>query len=154
MDEEEEEKEGDSVPEVSRQPLTTTTTTTTTMPHQNQTVTKMPQGSDHQYNVSTLSQPQNRQPVATKHGVHLIRDVSTATVTPTRQALVSQTDGHVQEEMSPMVAAIQDQDVLAQAMLQGNIPIVSDLSPSELMSEDMSMNLLDSMVLKLNSAVQ
>lgn len=124
------------------------------MPHQNQTVTKMPQGSDHQYNVSTLTQPQNCQPVATKRGVHQIRDVSTATVTPTQQALVSQTDGHVQEEMSPMVAVIQDQDVLTQAMLQGNIPMVADSSPSELMSEDTSMNLLDSMVLKLNSSVQ
>ena len=60
---EEEEKEDDGVPEVPRQPTTT---------HQNQTVTKLAQGSDCQHNVSALTQPQNRQPVATKHGVHQI----------------------------------------------------------------------------------
>ena len=145
---EEEEKKDDDVPEVPRQPMTT---------HQNQTVTKLAQGSDRQHNVSALMQPQNRQPVATKHGVHQIRDISTATAVPTRQALISQTDCQVQEEMSRMQAAEQDQDVLAQAMLQGNIPMVADPSPSELMSEDVlgsSMNLLDSMVSKLNSIVQ
>ena len=54
---EEEEKEDDAVPEVPRQPTTT---------HQNQTVTKLPQGSDRQHNVFAPTQPQNRQPVATK----------------------------------------------------------------------------------------
>ena len=59
--------------------------------------------------------------------------------------------------MSRMQAADQDQDLLAQAILQENIPMVADPSPSELMSEDAlgsSMNLLDSMVSKLNSTVQ
>ena len=59
--------------------------------------------------------------------------------------------------MSRMQAADQDHDVLAQAMLQGNIAMVADPLPSELLSEDVlasSMNLLDSMVLKLNSAAQ
>ena len=106
---EEEEKEDDGVPEVPRQPATT---------HHNLTVRKLAQGSDRQHNVSALMQPQNRQPVATKHGVHQIRDVSTATVVPTRQALISQTDGQVQEEMSRMQAADQVQDVLTQAKRQ------------------------------------
>lgn len=151
-DEEEEEKEDAVVPEVSRQ----------TISHQkpvckvvsDQTVTKMLPGSDCQHNVSAPMQPQNRQFVATKHGVHQIQDGSTATVVPTRQTVISQADGQIQEEMP---AVDQVQDVLAQAMSQGNIPMAVDLSPSELLSEDTgtsAMDLLDSMVLKLGSGVQ
>ena len=77
-------------------------------------------------------------------------------MTPTRQALTAQTDGQIQEEMSRMLAPDQDQDVLAQAMMQGNIPMTADAS--EMLSEDAlsssSMNLLDSMVLNLNAAAQ
>ena len=76
---------------------------------------------------------------------------------PTRQALATQTDSQIQEEMSRMQAPDQDQGVLAQAMMQGNIPMTADAS--EMLSEDTlssssSMNLLDSMVLNLNAAAQ
>ena len=59
---EEEEKEDDAVPEVSRQLPT----------HQNQPVTKLPQGYNRQRNVSAPMQPQNRLPVVTKQSVHQI----------------------------------------------------------------------------------
>ena len=62
MEEEEEEKEDDVVSEVSRQSPT----------HQNRPVTKMTQGYDHQHNVSTPMQSQNRLPVATKQSVHQV----------------------------------------------------------------------------------
>ena len=102
--------------------------------HQNRPVTKMPQGYDRQHNVSTPMQSQNRLPVATKQSVHQIRDASTATVVPTRQALTTQTDDQIQEETSRMQAPDQDQDILAQAMMQGNIPMTADAS--EMLSED------------------
>ena len=144
---EEEEKEDDVISEVSRQLPT----------HQNRPVTKMPQGNDRQHNVSTPMQSQNRLPVAAKQSVDQIRDASTATVVPTRQALTTQIDAQIQEETSRMQAPDQGQDVLAQAMMQGNIPMTADAS--EMLSEDTlslssSMNLLDSMVLHLNAAAQ
>ena len=141
---EEEEKEDDVMSEVSRQPPT----------HQNRPVTKIPQGYDRQHNVSTPQQSQNRLPVATKQSVHQIRDGNIATVTPTRQALSAQADGQIQEEMSRMLTPDQDQDVLAQAMMQGNIPMTADAS--EILSEDASssMNLFESMVLNLNATAQ
>ena len=148
---EEEEKEGDGVSEVSRQLPT----------HQDQPVTKMTQGYDHQHSVSTPMPSQNRLPVpvATKQSVHQVRDVCTATVTPTRQVLATHTDDQIQEEMSRMQPPDQDQDILAQAVMQGNIPMTADAS--EVLSEDAlslssssTMNLLDSMVLRLNDVVQ
>ena len=147
--EEEEEKEDDVVSEVPRQSPT----------HQNRSVTKMTQGYDRQHSVSTPMQSQNRLPVATKQSVHQVRDACTATVTPTRQVLATHTDDQIQEETSRMQVPDQDQDVLAQAVMQGNIPMTVDAS--EMLSEDAllvssssTMNLLDSMVLHLNDVVQ
>ena len=60
--------------------------------------------------------------------------------------------------MSRMQVPDQDQDILAQAVIQGNIPMTAD--DSETLSEDAlsvsssTMNLLDSMVLRLNDVVQ
>ena len=146
---EEEEKEDDVVSEVPRQSPT----------HQNRPVTKMTQGYDRQHNVSSPMQSQNRLPVATKQSVHQVRDVCTATVTPTRQVLATHTDDQIQEETSRMQALDQDQDILAQAVMQGNIPMTADAS--ETLSEDglslsssSSINLLDSMVMHLNGVVQ
>ena len=141
--EEEEEKEDDVVSEVPRQSPT----------HQNRPVTKMTQGYDRQHNVF-LSDAVSK-PVATKQSVHQVRDVCTATVTPTRQVLATHIDDQIQEETSRMQTPDQDQDILAQAMMQGNIPMAADAS--ETLSEDglslsssSSINLLDSMVMHLN----
>ena len=73
-------------------------------------------------------------PVATKQSVHQVREASTATVTPTRQVLATHTDDLIQEETSRMQAPDQDQDILAQAVMQGNIPMTADAS--EMLSED------------------
>ena len=146
---EEEEKEGNAVSEVSRQlPI-----------HQNRPVTKMTQGYDRQHSVSTPMPSQNRLPVATKQSVHQVRDVCTATVTPTRQVLATHTDDQIQEEMSRMQAHDQDQDILAQAVMEGNIPMTADASETlsgdaMSLSSSSTMNLLDSMVLRLNDVVQ
>ena len=150
MEEEEEEKEDDVVSEVPRQSPT----------HQNRPVTKKTQGYDRQHNVSSPMQSQNRLPVATKQSVHQVQDVCTATVTPTRQVLATHIDDQIQEETSRMQTPDQDQDILAQAMMQGNIPMAAD--GSETLSEDglslssssRSINLLDSMVMHLNGVVQ
>ena len=96
--------------------------------HQNRPVTKMTQGYDRQHSVSTPMPSQNRLPVATKQSVHQVRDVCTATVTPTRQVLATHTDDQIQEEMSRMQAPDQDQDILAQAVMEGNIPMTADAS--------------------------
>ena len=148
--EEEEEKEDDVVSEVPRQSPT----------HQNRPVTKMTQGYDRQHNVSSLMQSQNRLPVATKQSVHQVRDACTATVTPTRQVLATHIDDQIQEETSRMQAPDQDQDILAQALMQGNIPMAADASETlsedglSLSSSSSSINLLDSMVMHLNGVVQ
>ena len=148
--EEEEEKEDDGVSEVPRQSPT----------HQNQSVTKMTQGNDRHHSVSTPMQSQNRLPVATKQNVHQVRDACTATGIPTRQVLATHTDDQIQEETSRMQAPDQDQDILAQAVMQGNIPMTANASETLLedvlstSSSSSTMNLLDSMVLHLNDVVQ
>ena len=148
----EEEKENDAMPEVHRQPLAHQKPVGKVEP--DKAAMRSPQGSSCQHNVSTLTQSQNRQS-ATKQGAHQTRDVTAATTIPTHQALINQADDQIQEEISCMQAADQDQDILAQAMAQGNVPMSVDLASNELLSEDTlsSMNLLGSVVLKLNSSV-
>lgn len=138
-DEEVEEKDIDDVSEVSRQPMTTNQPTTPT--HQNQN------------HVSTQTEPQS----------HQIQDMATTTPisqtdrklpAPICQPAISYTDDRVQEETPGMPAPVQGQDILAQAMLQGGVPMVADSSPAEsTTAQETSMKLLDSMVLKLNSTV-
>ena len=99
-------------------------------------------------------------PVATKQSVHQVRDVCIATVTPTRQVLATHTDAQIQEETCRMQAPDQDQDILAQAVMHGNIPMTADASETlsedglSLSSSSSTINLLDSMVMHLNDVVQ
>lgn len=152
-EEEEEEKEDDVMAEVRRQPSAHQKTGGKVV--SGRTVKKYSQGVDCQHAVSVPTHPENHQTAATKQTAHQTRDADTTVTTTTRQDLNNQIDSQIQEEMPRMQAVDQSQDVLAQAMMEGSIPMAADPASAELLSEDTpmaTMQLLDSMVLKLNAS--